>query len=412
MSFFFFLKRFARGTYSYIGLNSEGKDYDRLAQPVANRLFFGGEATMRAHPATAAGAYLSGLIQAGLIDELLSGKIELDFDVESLTREWELENSSNRTPRRRYVQKHEMKKSFQRGKKGLRIKETRLTESYSWLFSTSYRIPKRKASDLISEPSSGSSHPQPSAPVSLPKVNSNSSSELILSTRRNLKEQRQQRIITKSSLEDILQQNNNNNNSNIHSNHSGFPPGFASSSSYSSSSFPNLPIPVPPNLVDPSSYPPFDSSLRSLLPSAEFPSSLRGNPIPSNSFFISGEFIPTRMNDPSLLAKSNHYSEENFLANDQTKDFKRKVGDLVVNCLCKYYSKEPLSKDEFKHLARKLTHLCLNKEKKSNNSPSYVMTEEVKKKIKKFTYKFLDQLKQVKNKQIGDNSHSPTETIN
>ncbi len=45
------------------------KDYDRLARPVGKCLFFAGEATSRNHPATVAGAYLSGRQVAGEIVE-------------------------------------------------------------------------------------------------------------------------------------------------------------------------------------------------------------------------------------------------------------------------------------------------------------------------------------------------------
>jgi monoamine oxidase len=40
---------------------------DDLAQPVADRLFFAGEATHRDHPSTVHGAYLSGLRAAEAI---------------------------------------------------------------------------------------------------------------------------------------------------------------------------------------------------------------------------------------------------------------------------------------------------------------------------------------------------------
>lgn len=51
---------FAYGSYSFIPPGASGKDYVALAHPVGEQLFFAGEATNRAHPATVHGAYLSG----------------------------------------------------------------------------------------------------------------------------------------------------------------------------------------------------------------------------------------------------------------------------------------------------------------------------------------------------------------
>jgi monoamine oxidase len=51
----------ARGSYSHIPPGAGGDDYDALAEPIGERLFFAGEATQRASPATVHGAYLSGL---------------------------------------------------------------------------------------------------------------------------------------------------------------------------------------------------------------------------------------------------------------------------------------------------------------------------------------------------------------
>lgn len=52
---------FARGSYSFNAIGSTPALRDVLAQPLANRLFFAGEATSREHFGTAHGAYLSGL---------------------------------------------------------------------------------------------------------------------------------------------------------------------------------------------------------------------------------------------------------------------------------------------------------------------------------------------------------------
>lgn len=52
---------FSVGSYSHIPPGASGADYVELSRPVAQRLFFAGEATNRAYPATAHGAYLSGI---------------------------------------------------------------------------------------------------------------------------------------------------------------------------------------------------------------------------------------------------------------------------------------------------------------------------------------------------------------
>ncbi len=58
------------GSYSYIPVGASGQDYDMMAEPVANKLFFAGEATHRQFPGQTHGAYLSGMREAERIMSL------------------------------------------------------------------------------------------------------------------------------------------------------------------------------------------------------------------------------------------------------------------------------------------------------------------------------------------------------
>jgi hypothetical protein len=71
---------FARGSYSFVGPDATGKDYDVLGESVDRTLFFAGEATCRTHPATVHGAYMSGLRAATEVLESFIGKIEMPPD--------------------------------------------------------------------------------------------------------------------------------------------------------------------------------------------------------------------------------------------------------------------------------------------------------------------------------------------
>jgi monoamine oxidase len=59
--------QYARGSYSFLAAGNNGKEYDILAKPVGEALYFAGEACNRDYPATVPGAYLSGLRAAGLM---------------------------------------------------------------------------------------------------------------------------------------------------------------------------------------------------------------------------------------------------------------------------------------------------------------------------------------------------------
>ncbi|NJL04979.1 MAG: NAD(P)-binding protein [Chloroflexaceae bacterium] len=61
---------FARGSYSHIPPGAHPRDHQALAQPVAGRLFFAGEATFATYSATVHGAFISGERAA---DEVLAG---------------------------------------------------------------------------------------------------------------------------------------------------------------------------------------------------------------------------------------------------------------------------------------------------------------------------------------------------
>lgn len=61
---------FSRGAYAYIPVGATPQDYQTLAEPVSQRLFFAGEATNHQYPATVHGAFLSGIREAERIAEL------------------------------------------------------------------------------------------------------------------------------------------------------------------------------------------------------------------------------------------------------------------------------------------------------------------------------------------------------
>ena len=68
------------GSYSFIKVGASGADYDAMQKPVDDVLFFAGEATNRAYPATVPGAYQSGLRAAGDIQysQILARNMKLN----------------------------------------------------------------------------------------------------------------------------------------------------------------------------------------------------------------------------------------------------------------------------------------------------------------------------------------------
>lgn len=75
---------FSYGAYSYVAVGASGEDYDILGRPVANCLFFAGEATCKEHPDTVGGAMMSGLREAVRIIDMLSTGNDYTAEVEAM----------------------------------------------------------------------------------------------------------------------------------------------------------------------------------------------------------------------------------------------------------------------------------------------------------------------------------------
>jgi hypothetical protein len=387
-------------------VGSTGDDYDLLAKPVDNRLFFAGEATIREHPATAAGAYLSGLRTAGLVDRAFVGDIKVDFDVAAITEEWKKE----RGPSKRRRQTRDDAQTYSRGKRGLRVKQTLLmNSSYSWLFTSSYRIPKkpRTSSPNKQRPTQVSSSPKPlPQPTQIYQFNATSRNDL-LGFNRAAEDQ-------KRLLASLLQQKELLKNSPKPEQKTSSPPVQNSPSpvtpqrtvSFAAKpqvhSIPNnaqqrpsavtmLPPSISPTVPKNSAqqtsstyahplqsgYPPYQSQPPNNVPRGpteqkvpkEVKERVSENVIKYlNKYNVKdGKLLSSKDDFKNLARKLTHLCpfiqpSPDGTEEQKTKQLKQQVSDSVVNCLGKYG--KVTSKDDFKKLARKLTHAILLKKKK------------------------------------------------
>jgi hypothetical protein len=67
-----------RGASSFMAFKSAPDDYDILARPLADKVFFAGEATNRKYPGTVHGAYMSGVRAA---EEAMAALVTAGVDV-------------------------------------------------------------------------------------------------------------------------------------------------------------------------------------------------------------------------------------------------------------------------------------------------------------------------------------------
>jgi hypothetical protein len=361
-------------------------------------LFFAGEATIREHPATAAGAYLSGLRTAGQICNTLIGSIKVNFDVERLSEEWKSENVGSstkaRSKKKLWKQTQEQKNKHHRGKTGVNIRKAKIDGSYSWLFDSNYnyKIPKKQVSGngtthnkyIYSDYSKESSHVfnrttqelRKSASADLiPKSNRNSG----LSTSQNTVRVVIARSVTptttltsnyshlnypssSSSSSTVKSENFNPNNNNNHRN-------------YHNPHFQNDSAPSQFNSGILSQQQQTLAQIANNLSSFMSASSLSASHHTATS--TTSSFMPEEMQ-----LKTTHLTTPNSVSKD--KEFKRNVSATVIKTLSKIMKGRTIAKEEFKHLARKITHLCVQKERKINAHQTPVMTEEIQKKVKKF----------------------------
>jgi len=102
-------------------------------------------------------------------------------------------------------------------------------------------------------------------------------------------------------------------------------------------------------------------------------------------------------NNNTTNGKKSGEGGENNQALSEDKAFRKEVGEFIVHYLKKYLDNNMIaSKEDFKHLARKLTHLVVEKEQRGSllkkHKRGLTFNEKVKKKVSKFVDEFFDKL--------------------
>lgn len=384
---------FARGTYSYISVNASGKDYDVLAEPVSNVLFFAGEATTHEHPATAAGAYYSGLRCAGQLDEQHEGKIKLGPEYERLVVEYKLNSQSPSKSSRRSHWQHDRKETtFSRGKKRMRVKKSKINEEYSWLFTTTYRIPKKMKTEETNGESTTENFVTRSSNYYDPQLYQQRLNDLNPGARRVIRQN------SFTCVNKIVQPATSSNSRSSTSQQPEQPkqqqqiaPKLHSKPYQTSPSF-KYEKPSPPISNHTKAMPPnFEATNHFYNYQINFPKN-QTSPFTFSSIQQTVSLQNLQNNNRRTLEVQENGSSDKTLNNVHvTPEFKAEVSSIVQKSLTKYYPdvSSVLSKEDYKHLARKLTHLCIQKEKKHNSNSVLTLTPEVEKKITKFVKNFI-----------------------
>ena len=99
-----------------------------------------------------------------------------------------------------------------------------------------------------------------------------------------------------------------------------------------------------------------------------------------------------------IAASSNKIDEE------KKKAFKDQVSSLVVKVLSKYMTAQRIAtKEDFKHLARKLTHNLVENEASRNSSRQFQINEDKSAKIREYVDKFFSKFEGVYNHSKNNN---------